>query len=53
MARQQAIMDMHSKQQRANTWNELEMIQSQAMIEQARKNMRGDDSGDGYRRSRY
>lgn len=53
MDRQQAVMDMQSKQQRANTWNELEMIQSQAMIEQARKNMRGDDSGDGYRRSRY
>jgi|SRR2546421_4144955 len=53
MDRQQAVMDMQTKQQRANTWNELEMIQSQAMIEQARKNMRGDDSGDGYRRSRY
>jgi len=53
MDRQQAVMDMHSKQQRANTWNELEMIQSQAMIEQARQRMRGDDSGDGYRRSRY
>lgn len=52
MDRQQAIMDMQSKQQRANTWNELEMIQSQAMIEQAKKNMQG-DSGDGYRRSRY
>lgn len=52
MDRQQAIMDMQSKQQRANTWNELEMIQSQAMIEQAKRNMQG-DSGDGYRRSRY
>ncbi len=52
MDRQQAVMDMQSKQQRANTWNELEMIQSQAMIEQAKKNMQG-DGGDGYRRSRY
>lgn len=52
MDRQQAVMDMQSKQQRANTWNELEMIQSQAMIEQAKKNMQG-DNGDGYRRSRY
>jgi hypothetical protein len=51
MDRQQAVMDMQSKQQRANTWNELEMIQSQAMIEQARKNMEG--GSDGYRRSRY
>lgn len=50
--RQTAIMDMQSKASRAATWNEIEKMQSQAMIEQARKNMQG-DSGDGYRRSRY
>jgi len=52
MDRQTAVMDMQTKKQRADTWNELERIQSQAMIDQARKNMQG-DSGDGYRRSRY
>jgi hypothetical protein len=51
MDREQAIMDMHTKKQRADTWNELERIQSQAMIDQARKNMEG--GSDGYRRSRY
>ena len=48
--RQTAIMDMQSKQSRANTWNEIEKMQSQAMIEQARKNMSGGD-GSNYRRS--
>jgi hypothetical protein len=53
--RQTAIMDMQSKQSRAATWNELEKMQSQSMIEQARKNMQQNDgeSGGGYRRSRY
>ena len=47
--RQTAIMDMHTKKQRADTWNELERIQSQAMIEQARKNMGGGNSDEGGR----
>jgi len=50
--RQTAIMDMQSKASRAATWNEIEKMQSEAMIEQAKKNMQG-DGGDGYRRSRY
>jgi hypothetical protein len=37
--RQTAIMDMQSKQSRAATWNEIEKMQSEAMIEQARRNM--------------
>lgn len=52
MATQQAMMDMQSKAQRASTWNEIEALQSQAMVEQARRNMRGDEGG-SYRRSRY
>lgn len=48
--RQTAIMDMQTKQQRANTWNELERIQSQAMIDQARCTMGGGDSNE---RGRY
>lgn len=53
MATQQAMMDMQSKAQRAATWNEIEALQSQAMIEQAKRNMRGDDGAGSYRRSRY
>lgn len=54
MDKQNAIMEMHSKAQRAATWNEIEQMQSKAMIEQARRNM-GDqgDNGGSYRRSRY
>lgn len=49
--RQTAIMDMQTKKQRADTWNELERIQSQAMIDQARRNIGdGEDSG---RKGRY
>jgi hypothetical protein len=51
--RQTAIMDLQSKKQRANTWNELERIQSQAMIEQARRNMGGDGNNDSNGRGRY
>ncbi len=47
--RQTAIMDMQSKQSRASTWNEIERMQSQAMIEQARRNMGGGDSDTGGR----
>jgi hypothetical protein len=46
--RQTAIMDMQSKQQRAQTWNEIEKMQSQSMIEQARRNLEG--GRDGLRR---
>ena len=53
MDKQNAIMDMSSKAQRAATWNEIEAMQSKAMIEQAKRNMRSDESGGSYRRSRY
>jgi hypothetical protein len=49
--RQSAIMDMQSKQQRAQTWNQIEEMQSKAMIDQARRSFEG--GGDGYRRSRF
>ncbi len=49
--RQTALMDMQSKQQRAQTWNEIEKMQSQAMIEQARRSF--SNGGDGYRRSSW
>ena len=51
--RQTAIMDMQSKQSRAATWNEIERMQSQAMIEQARRNMGGDNNSDSNGRGRY
>lgn len=52
--RQSAIMDMESKKQRSETWNTIEAMQSQAMIEQAKRNMlEGPDSGSSYRRNRY
>lgn len=52
--KQSALMDMQSKAQRASTWNEIERMQSQAMIEQARKNMLDSgDNGGSYRRGRY
>src|SRR5579885_13229 len=49
----QAMMDMEAKQERAATWNELERIQNQAIINQARRNMQGDDEGSSWRRRRY
>lgn len=51
----QAMMDMQSKQERAATWNELERIQNKSIIENAKRNMQGDDeSGSGaWRRRRY
>ncbi len=54
MDKQNAIMEMQSKAQRAQTWNEIEQMQSKAMIEQARRNM-GDQGNEGgsYRRGRY
>ncbi len=54
MDKQNAIMEMQSKAQRAATWNEIEQMQSKAMIEQARRNM-GDQGNEGgsYRRGRY
>lgn len=52
--KQSAIMDMESKAQRATTWNQIEAMQSQAMIDQARRNMLESGEKDGsYRRSRY
>ena len=52
--RQNAIMDMTSKKHRQETWNTIEAMQSQAMIEQAKRNMiEGPDSGSSYRRNRY
>ncbi len=53
MDKQNAIMEMHSKAQRATTWNEIEAMQSKAMIEQAKRNMGQDGEGGSYRRSRY
>jgi hypothetical protein len=51
---QNALQDMQSKAKRAQTWNKIEEMQSEAMIEQARRNMLGDGrDGGGYRRSRY
>lgn len=50
--RQTAIMDMQSKASRAATWNEIEKMQSEAMIEQARRNM-GNDEEDGTRKGRH
>lgn len=50
---QSALQDMKSKSKRADTWNKIEEMQSEAMIEQARRNMGGDNGGSGYRRSRY
>jgi hypothetical protein len=47
--RQEAEMDMKAKKERQQTWNEIERIQSQSMIEQARQRMLSDGSG----RSRY
>jgi hypothetical protein len=51
--RQSAIMDMQSKAQRAQTWNTIEAMQSEAMIDTVKRKML--DSGDGgsYRRTRY
>lgn len=51
----QAMMDMQSKQQRAQTWNKLEAIQAEKMIRNAEKSMLdedGDNSG-SWRRRRY
>lgn len=49
MHRQGSIMDMQSKQQRAQTWNEIERMQSQAMIDQARRSMQN-NGGSSYQR---
>jgi hypothetical protein len=51
--RMQALMDMQSKRERAATWNELERIQNKAIVENARRNMQGDDDTGYYRRRRY
>lgn len=52
--KQSAVMDMESKAHRAQTWNEIERMQAEAMISQARKNMLDQgDNGGSYRRSRY
>ena len=53
MQKQNAIMEMQSKAQRSQTWNEIEAMQSKAMIEQAKRNMGQDGEGGSYRRSRY
>ncbi len=54
MDKQNAYMEMQQRAQRATTWNEIEQLQSKAMIEQARRNM-GDQGNEGgsYRRGRY
>ena len=49
--RQQALQDMQSKSRRATTWNEIEAMQAEQMIETAKRNMIGD--GNTSRRSRY
>lgn len=52
--KQSAVMDMQAKAHRASTWNEIERMQAEAMINQARKNMLDSgDTGGSYRRSRY
>ena len=51
--KQNAIQDMQSKAKRADTWNQIEGMQAEAMIENARRNMLGDGEHGGYRRSRY
>ena len=51
--RQSAIMDMQSKQQRAKTWNEIEKMQSESMIEQARKSMLNSGERSSYRRGSW
>src|SRR5258708_5437943 len=37
--KQSAVMDMQAKAHRASTWNEIERMQAEAMIQTARKNM--------------
>src|SRR5579875_3243866 len=50
----QALMDMQSKQKRAETWNRIEALQAEKMVRQAEKAMQGDDSDGGYyHRRRY
>ena len=53
--RQSAIMDMDSKRRRQSTWDEIEKMQSEAMIDSARRTMQGDSgrSGGYYRRGGY
>ena len=53
--RQNAITDMKSKAKRAETWNTIEAIQAQTMIDQAKRKMLNgpDDGGSSYRRNRY
>ena len=52
--RQTAMQDMKSKQQRADTWNEIEQIQAQTMIQNAKQNMlNSGDGGSNYRRRLY
>lgn len=54
MERQAAVMDMDSKRKRQETWNEIERMQSQAMIEQARRNLlESGDRSSHYRRGSY
>lgn len=50
----QALMDMQSKQKRAETWNRIESLQAEKMVRQAEKAMDDDDNDGGYyRRRRY
>lgn len=52
--KQAALQDMQSKAKRADTWNQIEAMQADAMLENARRNMLGDgNQGGSYRRSRY
>ena len=51
---QQSLSDLTTKAKRAEIWNELERMQGQSMIENARRTMQGDGTEGGYyRRSRY
>jgi hypothetical protein len=51
---QAALNDLAMKAERAKVWNELERMQGQSMIDNAKRNMHSDgESGGYYRRSRY
>ena len=50
---QAALSDLETKAERAKVWNELERMQGQSMIENARRNMQDHGDGGFYRRSRY
>lgn len=52
--KQNALQDMKSKAKRAATWNEIESMQAESMIQTARQNMLGNgENGGNYRRGRF